>query len=71
VVWISPEEAKALGIREGWKVRLRSSAGEAEVPVSLRPGLGRRLLLVPFTFRDELWEVLGGEEAAEVELSRT
>ncbi|HSW28383.1 MAG TPA: molybdopterin-dependent oxidoreductase [Longimicrobiales bacterium] len=71
VVWISPEEAKALGIREGWKVRLRSSSGEAEVPVSLRPGLGRRLLLVPFTFRDELWEVLGGAEAAEVELSRT
>jgi predicted molibdopterin-dependent oxidoreductase YjgC len=71
VVWISPDEAKALGIREGWKVRLRSSSGEAEIPVSLRPGLGRRLLLVPFTFRDELREVLGGAEAAEVELSRT
>lgn len=70
VVWISPDEAKAVGVREGWKVRLRSSSGEMEVPVSLRPGLGRKLLLVPFTFRDELQGVLGGSEAAEVELSR-
>jgi predicted molibdopterin-dependent oxidoreductase YjgC len=70
VVWINPDEAKALGVREGWKVRLRSSSGEAEVPVALRPGLGRRMLLVPFTFRDDLRGVLGGAEAAEVELSR-
>jgi anaerobic selenocysteine-containing dehydrogenase len=67
---MSPDEAKALGLREGWKVRVRSSSGEVEVPVSLRPGLGRKLLLVPFTFRDELRGVLGGAEAAEVELSR-
>jgi predicted molibdopterin-dependent oxidoreductase YjgC len=70
LVWLGPEEAKDLGIREGWKVRLRSSSGETEVAVSLRPGLGRGLVLVPFTFRDELSEVLGGERAAEVELSR-
>lgn len=70
VVWMNPEEAKALGLREGWKVRLRSPSGEAEVPVSLRAGLGRKLLLVPFAFRDELQGVLGGAEAAEVELSR-
>lgn len=71
VVWISPEDAKDVGIREGWKVRLRSPAGEAEVAVSFRPGLGRKLLLVPFTFRDELRGVLGGAQAAEVELSRS
>lgn len=70
VVWINPDEAKALGVREGWKVRLRSATGEAEVPVSLRPGLGRKLLLVPFAFRDELRGVLGGAEAAEVALGR-
>ena len=71
VVWMSPEGAKAMGIREGWKLRLHSSSGEAEVPVSLRPGLSAGLLLVPFTFRDELWDVLGGAEAAEVQLSRS
>ncbi|NJD20513.1 MAG: hypothetical protein FIA95_14680, partial [Gemmatimonadetes bacterium] len=69
-VWIGPDDAKALGVREGWKVRLRSPSGEAEIAVSLRPGLGRKLLLVPFTFRDELGDVLGGAEAAEVELTR-
>lgn len=70
VVWIGPEEAKDLGIREGWKVRLRSPSGEADVPVSLRPGLARGLVLVPFTFRDDMKSVLGGARAAEVELSR-
>lgn len=71
LVWMSPEEAKAVGVREGWKLRVRSPSGEAEVPVSLRAGLPPGLLLIPYTFRDELREVLGGADAAEVQLSRS
>lgn len=71
VIAMSPDAAAELGVREGWKVRLRSSEGEAVVGVTLRPGLDPDLLLVPFTFRDACAAVLGGAGAAEVEVTPT
>lgn len=70
LVVMSPEDASALGVRQGWSVRLRSSHGEAETTVQLRPGVEPGVMFVPFAFRDELEAVLGGGGVAEVEVAK-
>ncbi|NJD10659.1 MAG: hypothetical protein FIB01_09585 [Gemmatimonadetes bacterium] len=71
LVAMSPQDATALGVRQGWLVRLKSSHGEAETAVQLQPGLEPGVLFVPYAFRDELAGVLGGSGVAEVEVART
>lgn len=71
LVAMNPQDAAALGVRQGWTVRLKSSHGETETAVSLQPGLEQGVLFVPFAFRDELAVVLGGDGVAEVEVART
>lgn len=70
-VTMNPADARALGIRSGWSVRLRSRQGEAVVPVSLGTSVEPGVLLVPFAFREALSGVLGGEAAQRVEVERT
>ncbi len=69
-VAMSAEDAGALGVREGWTVRLRSTWGMVEAPVTLRAGMERGLLLVPFAFRGHFAHVWGEEGRAEVEVER-
>lgn len=70
VVLMNPEEAGALGVREGWKIRLTSAAGQVEVAVSLRAGVEKGVLLVPYVFRDLLAAVSDRGGAVEVEVVR-
>jgi predicted molibdopterin-dependent oxidoreductase YjgC len=70
VVAMSPDDATALGVRQGWTIRLKSDRGEAETAVAVQPGVETGVLLVPFGFRDELRAVLGGTGMAEVEVAR-
>ena len=64
------QDARALGIRDGWQVKLVSRAGEALVPVTLRDDLAPRTVLVPFAFRDQLAPVLGAAPQATVRVER-
>lgn len=69
-VTMHPEDGKALGIRAGWPVRLRSRHGEVLVPVDLSTRAERGLLLAPFGFRESLHPVLVREWAECVEVER-
>lgn len=68
LVAMSPADAGALGVRDGWTVRLRSSAGEARVGLTVRDGIEAGMLLVPYAFREQLAAVLGADGVAEVEV---
>jgi hypothetical protein len=69
VVMMNADDAGALGVREGWKVRLRSRVGEVDVPVTLRDELERGVLMVPFAHRDRLAAVSGAAVAIEVSVT--
>jgi predicted molibdopterin-dependent oxidoreductase YjgC len=70
-VTMNPADAKALGIRGGWSILLRSNHGEAVVPVVLDSRSPNGRLLAPFTVRGALTPVLGEEPATRVEVIRT
>lgn len=67
-VTMSQGAAEALGIREGWKVRLKAGDGQVEVPVTLSGALEGNLLLAPFRFRESFFPVMGGRGAVTVSL---
>ncbi|MBI2407264.1 MAG: molybdopterin-dependent oxidoreductase [Gemmatimonadetes bacterium] len=69
VVMMNADDAGSLGVREGWRVRLHSSMGEADVPVTLRDELERGVLMVPFAHRDRLAAVSGAAAAIEVSVT--
>jgi predicted molibdopterin-dependent oxidoreductase YjgC len=69
-VAMSPADAEAVGVRQGWAVRLISEHGEAVLPVVLRRELAPGCLSVPFAFRDGVAGVLGGAPAASVRVER-
>jgi predicted molibdopterin-dependent oxidoreductase YjgC len=69
-VAMAPADADALGVRQGWLVKLVSDHGEAMVPVVLRRELAPGRLSVPVAFRDCLAGVLGGLPAATVRVER-
>ncbi|MDP2959638.1 MAG: molybdopterin-dependent oxidoreductase [Longimicrobiales bacterium] len=71
LVTMNPSDGRALGVRAGWTVRLRSRKGEASVPVTLDPRVEPGLLLVPYGHREALAPVLGDEAAQRVEVERT
>ena len=64
------EDADALGVRQGWRVKVRSTWGEAVVPTRLRKDLQKGVLLAPFGFRDRLAGVLGDDGVAAVSVER-
>lgn len=66
----SPEDAKALGVRAGWPVTMRSAHGAATVQLALRDDLPRGLLLVPPGFVGHLDCVLGGRHRVAVRLEK-
>lgn len=69
-VHMHEQDAKELGIREGWQVKLVSHAGEVVIPVSVRNDLERHTVLVPFAFRDRVEPALGGASQAVVRVER-
>ena len=71
VVEMNAQEASAMGIREGWRIKLRSLNGEAVVPVHLRADLVPGVMLVPFGCRHHLEPVMGGRDAVGVSVERT
>ena len=70
VVEMSGEDADALGVRPGWRVKLTSARGGAIVPIRLRKDLRRGVLLAPYGFRDWLDGVLGEDGVAAVNVER-
>ncbi len=53
-------DAQALGLREGWAVRLTSEHGEVVLPTVVSDGLLPGVLLVPYAFRDAVAAVMAG-----------
>ncbi len=70
LVEMSGEDADALGVRQGWRVKVSSTHGGAVVPIRLRKDLQRGVLLAPYAFRDWLAAVLGEDGAAAVNVER-
>ncbi len=70
LVEMSAEDADALGVRAGWRVKLSSVHGGVVVPVRLRKDLRRGVLLAPYGFRGWLAEVLGEDGVAAVNVER-
>ena len=71
LVTMNPADGRALGIRAGWAVRLRSRHGEVLVPVSMNSRVEEGVLLAPFVFREALAQLLGGGAVERVEVQRT
>lgn len=69
-VEMNSEDADALGVRVGWRVKLTSAHGEAIVPIRQRTDLRRGALLVPYGFRDCLSNVLGEDGVTAVNVER-
>jgi anaerobic selenocysteine-containing dehydrogenase len=77
---VHPADAERLGLEEGGRARVKTEAGEAELPVRISAGLARGTAFVPFNqpgFRanallsgrhatDALIEAVGAAEEAEV-----
>jgi predicted molibdopterin-dependent oxidoreductase YjgC len=61
LVAMSPDDARRLGVREGWRVRIASRHGTAVTAVQLRSEVEPGVLLAPFGFRDQVGAALGGE----------
>jgi len=70
LVEMNNQDADALGVREGWRVKVNSAHAEAVVPIRLRKDLPRGVLLAPYAFRDCLSGVLHGVETAAVNVER-
>jgi formylmethanofuran dehydrogenase subunit D len=68
---MNSEDADALGVREGWRVKLNSIHGEAVVPIRRRKDLLRGVLLAPYAFRDSLSRVLREDGVTSVNVERT
>jgi formate dehydrogenase major subunit len=68
LVTISASDARTLGVREGWTVRLTGPAGEAHPAVTVSPGLQDGLLLVPYAFREQFAAILAADGVVEVEV---
>lgn len=69
-VEMNSEDADALGVRAGWRVKLTSARGEAIVPIRPRTDLRRGALLAPYGFRDCLSNVLGEDGVTAVNVER-
>ena len=69
-VEIGKGDADALKLSGGRQARLTSVYGEAMVPVLVRADLKPGLLVVPYTFRDRVSNVLGTEGVTAVKVER-
>lgn len=70
LVEMGQDDADALQLRTGRRVKLVSIHGEAVVPIQVREDLQPRVLLVPFAFRDHVSSVLGTDSLAAVRIER-
>jgi predicted molibdopterin-dependent oxidoreductase YjgC len=70
VVAMNAADADALGVREGWRVHIRSANGEVDVAVTLRPAQEHGTLFVPYAHRERVAPVAGGAEVVEVDVRR-
>ncbi len=68
LVAMNAADASAVGVRDGWTIRLRSSHGEARVGLAVAGGVEPGMVLVPYAFREQLGAVLGADGVAEVEV---
>jgi len=66
-VRMNPNDAQELQLRQGFKVRLASAQGEAQLQLKLDPGLPERTLAVPYHLRERAREVFGGAAPGQVE----
>lgn len=70
LVEMSSEDAKELGVRPGWPVRIKSRHAEATLPVVVRQEVEPGFVLVPFAFREQVSDVLGGDDIVAVQVTR-
>jgi predicted molibdopterin-dependent oxidoreductase YjgC len=47
-VEVHPEDARSLGLQDGSRVRVRTAAGDAELPMRIAPTVARGSAFVPF-----------------------
>jgi len=71
LVEVCKRDADDLGVRRGWKVKVRSKFGEAVVAVEIRDDLAPGALLVPYAFRGHTAGVLRGASAVAVKVEST
>ncbi|MGO9087992.1 MAG: molybdopterin oxidoreductase family protein [Terriglobales bacterium] len=69
-VEIAQEDADALQVKSGRRVRLTSVQGAATVPVLVREDLNHGQLIVPFVFRDHVSNVLSSDSVTAVKIER-
>ncbi len=70
-VEMNAQDAGAMGIRHGWRVKVRSLDGQAVVPAHLRNDLPPGVMIVPYGCRDDLEPVTGGRDAVCVSVERS
>ena len=70
LVRMSTRDADALGVRQGWAVRMVTPHGEVVLPVELRSDLEPGVLLVPFAFRDQVAGAMAGRGQVPVKPER-
>ena len=49
-VEINPEDAKALGVKDGEKVKVKSRRGEIEIAAKVTPDIMKGIIFIPFHF---------------------
>jgi len=66
-VRMNPNDAQELQLRQGFKVKLASAQGEAQLQLKLDPGLPERTLAVPYHLRERTRDLFGGAAPGQVE----
>jgi formate dehydrogenase alpha subunit len=65
-VEMNPDDAQELQLRQGFRVKLASAHGEAQLQLKLSSRVAPRTLAVPYQMREKLRDVFGGPAAGQV-----
>ncbi len=66
-VRMNPNDAQELQLRQGFRVKLASQHGEAQLQLKLDPAAPPKTLAVPYRLREKVRDLFGGALAGEVE----
>ena len=66
-VEMNPEDAQEFQLRQGFRVKLSSANGEAQLQLKLSPRVRSRTLAVPYHLREKVRALFGGPAAGQVE----
>jgi predicted molibdopterin-dependent oxidoreductase YjgC len=66
-VRMNPNDAQELQLRQGFRVKLASQHGEAQLQLKVDPAAPPKTLAVPYHLREKVRDLFGGARAGEVE----